>query len=65
MPTGWRSVYLASHQLSRCPAVAVGLFLLDRIPAGDLEGGAEDLRTHELRHLAGLLALSHLVDRSV
>lgn len=45
IPTGCKSVYLLSRQLGR---------VVERrrcLPAGDLEGGAKDLGTHELRHL--------------
>lgn len=50
MPTGWRSEYLA-------PTLAHGVSSASReklllpVPAGDLECGTEDLRTHEFRHL--------------
>lgn len=46
MPTGCKSVYLSScQQLQDCIPNNLG------IPACDLEGGPEDLSTHELRHV--------------
>jgi hypothetical protein len=46
MPTGCRSVYLR-HVKKRLINALRSL----RVPAGDLKGGPEDLRPHELRHV--------------
>lgn len=45
IPTGCRSVYLGTLVKSQQKVNQ------RRVPAGDLEGGAKDLGTYELRHL--------------
>ena len=47
IPTGWRSVYLRGCQRT---AFATEQGCVNPLPAGDLEGGAEYLGTHELGH---------------
>lgn len=56
MPTGWRSVYLPCP--SALPSSSHSTLQDARAPAGDLKGGAEDLRTHELGHVAGCFLFS-------
>lgn len=49
MPTGWRSEYLESKSQQKESMAGQ----LQGEPAGDLEGGAEDLGSHEFRHFEG------------
>lgn len=49
MPTGWRSVYLC-HPVSSGPHPSRAC---NTLPAGDLEGGAENLGPHKLGHGGG------------
>lgn len=53
MPTGCKSVYLEALSIaySVCPQA------VDPLPARNLERGAEDLGTHEFRHVDRLLWL--------
>lgn len=48
MPTGCRSVYLKVKSQQRIPPRGNGR---QCAPAGDLEGGAEDLGPYEFRHV--------------
>jgi hypothetical protein len=51
IPTGCNSVYLNQESaLSTLREDCAPSRLKDCEPAGDLEGGAEDLGTHEFRH---------------
>jgi len=57
MPTGCKSEYLRSPLAHAVPSSAHMTLLLP-VPARDFEGGAENLGTHEFRHIECVARIS-------